>query len=66
MYLWFYKKDLKIFKSNTKSQIELHEDIEIIRFLEINKKVLLVETKSNSYAVDTKDDIARVEKYLKK
>ena len=62
----FSKKDLKLFKSNTKSQIELHEDIEIIRFLEINKKVLMVETKSNSYAVDTKDDITRVEKYLKK
>ncbi len=61
----FNKKDLELFKSEKKSFIEDQEDIEIIRFLELNKKVLMVETKSNSYAVDTKDDIAKIENHLK-
>ena len=56
--------DLRTLKN--KGSIERQEDIEIIRFLELNKKVLMVETKSNSHAVDTKGDIAKIEKYLKK
>ena len=62
----FNKNELKLFRSKNKGSIERQEDIEIIRFLELNKKVLMVETKSNSHAVDIKGDIAKIEKYLKK
>ena len=54
-----------MFYSQKKGIIENNEDIEIIRFIELNKKILMVETKSKSHAVDTKDDIARIEKVLK-
>ncbi len=61
----FNRKELKMFYSQKKGIIENNEDIEIIRFIELNKKILMVETKSKSYAVDTKDDIARIEKVLR-
>lgn len=49
-----------------KSSLEQFEDIEIIRFLEWGKTIRMVETRSNSLAVDTKEDVVRVELELKK
>jgi len=49
-----------------KSTLEQLEDIEIIRFLEWNQEIKMVETKPNSLAVDTPEDIFTVEKALKK
>ena len=62
----FSKKDLKLFSSQTKTPLEKIEDIEILRFIELDKKVKMVKLSQNSYAVDTFADIKRVEKILKK
>lgn len=62
----FTKDELKQFKRfGRKSFLEKYEDIEILRFLEIDKKILMVETKHVSSAVDTPDDVAIVEKLLR-
>ena len=62
----FNKDELKKFKNlKKKSAIEIAEDIEILRFFEINKKIKMIKTTNNSIAVDQKKDIKKVEKYLK-
>lgn len=48
-----------------KSWLEACEDIEILRFLELDKEVLMVETRPGSLAVDTPEDVAPVEKALR-
>jgi 3-deoxy-manno-octulosonate cytidylyltransferase (CMP-KDO synthetase) len=48
-----------------KSLLEQSEDIEIIRFLEWNQKIRMVETKPGSLAVDVPEDVENVEKALK-
>ena len=63
----FTKEELEAFhKFGRKSNIEKSEDIEILRFLELKKKILMVETNSVSLAVDVREDIPRVEEALKK
>lgn len=62
----FTKKELKDFQCfGRKSEIENCEDIEILRFLELNKTILMVETQPGSLAVDIPDDIAKVEEALR-
>ena len=61
----FNKNQLKEFYDyGKKSDIEKSEDIEIIRFLELNKKVYMYESSSVSYAVDIPDDITKLERYI--
>lgn len=48
-----------------KSYLESCEDIEILRFLELGRKVVLVETVPGSIAVDVPEDVAKVENALK-
>ena len=63
----FTKQELKKFNNfGRKSKLEKLEDIEILRFLELKKTVLMVETSPNSLAVDAPGDILKVEKALKK
>lgn len=63
----FNKKELEAFGSQIeKSVIEKHEDIEILRFLDLNIPVLMVETAESSLAVDVIEDVAKVEEVLKK
>ena len=63
----FTKQELDAFhKFGRKSKIEKSEDIEILRFFELKKKILMVETSSVSLAVDVREDIPRVEDALKK
>ena len=45
--------------------LENLEDIEILRFLEIGKKIKMIKLNSQSYAVDTLGDLKRVEKIFK-
>ena len=45
--------------------LENLEDIEILRFLEIGKKIKMIKLSSQSYAVDTSDDLKKVEKIFK-
>ena len=47
-----------------KSYLEKYEDIEIIRFLEWNKKIRMVKTEPGSLAVDTLEDVKIVEDRL--
>ena len=53
-------------ESKKKSTLENSEDIEIIRFFEWKKTIRLVDTQSGTLAVDTPNDVKRVEKDLKK
>ena len=63
----FSKKELIDFKNfNKKSYLENLEDIEILRFLEINKKILMLKLESSSLAVDEPEDIRKVEAFLRK
>jgi 3-deoxy-manno-octulosonate cytidylyltransferase (CMP-KDO synthetase) len=63
----FTKSELDAFHSfGRKSNLEKSEDIEILRFFELKKKILMVKTNSTSLAVDVPEDISRVEEALKK
>jgi 3-deoxy-manno-octulosonate cytidylyltransferase (CMP-KDO synthetase) len=62
----FTGSELESFASfGRKSVLEASEDIEILRFLEFNKNILMVETKPGSYAVDAPEDVFVVENALK-
>ncbi len=61
----FTGEELLAFKMyNRKSELEFSEDIEILRFLDLSKKILMVETKGGSLAVDTPEDVRAVEDAL--
>ena len=63
----FNKKQLKKFHlKKRKSIIEKMEDIEILRFFEIDEKIKMVKLNSNSVAVDEMCDVKKAEKLLKK
>lgn len=63
----FNREELLSFKNfGRKSKLEDSEDIEIIRFLEWGKTIRLVETQTESLAVDVPEDVAKVEAALKK
>ena len=62
----FNREELLTFGNfGRKSKLEESEDIEIIRFLEWEKKIRLVETQSGSLAVDEPKDVEKVVKILK-
>ena len=61
----FSKEELLSFTNfGRKSYLEQLEDIEILRFLELNKKIRLVKSKADSLAVDIPEDIIKVEAAL--
>ncbi len=61
----FTRKELFDFHNfGRKSELEKSEDIEILRFLELGKKIRMIETKPGSLAVDVPGDVARVEAVL--
>ena len=63
----FNKKQLNKFHlKKRKSIIEKMEDIEILRFFEIDEKIKMVKLNSNSVAVDEMSDVKKAEKLLKK
>lgn len=62
----FSRKSILLFGKKRKSFFENIEDIEILRFLEMNKKIHLVETKRGSIAVDIPTDVIKVENELRK
>jgi 3-deoxy-manno-octulosonate cytidylyltransferase (CMP-KDO synthetase) len=62
----FPKKSLVAFrKKKIKTTLEQIEDIEILRFLELGWQVRMVPLSTQSVAVDTLDDVAKVEKIIK-
>ena len=63
----FNKNQLKKFYSTKKkSETESIEDIEILRFFDLNEKIKMIKLNSNSIAVDEISDVKKVEKLLKK
>jgi 3-deoxy-manno-octulosonate cytidylyltransferase (CMP-KDO synthetase) len=52
-------------KQHNKSDFEEFEDIEILRFFDLNIPIKMVETKESSLAIDVIEDVAKVEKVLK-
>ena len=63
----FTRDELRAFQNfGRKSALEACEDIEILRFLEMDKKIVMVETKGGSLAVDVPEDVGPVEAALKR
>jgi len=63
----FNKKQLNKFHlKKRKSIIEKIEDIEILRFFDMDEKIKMVKLNSNSVAVDEMRDVKKAEKLLKK
>ena len=63
----FNKKQLtKFYKTKKKSETESIEDIEILRFFDLNEKIKMIKLNSNSIAVDEISDVKKAEKLLKK
>ena len=62
----FNRQELLAYGSyNKKSTLEQYEDIEIIRFLEWGQTIRMVQTRPNSLAVDTPEDLSKVEAALR-
>ena len=63
----FNKNQLrKFYDKKKKSETEKIEDIEILRFFDLNEKIKMVKLNSNSVAVDEIKDVKKAEKLLKK
>ena len=63
----FNKHELdKYYSFKKKTTTERLEDIEILRFFDLNKKIKMVKTTPGNLAVDEEKDIKKVEKLLKK
>tara|TARA_B110000003_G_scaffold263270_1_gene286759 strand:- start:23981 stop:24721 length:741 start_codon:yes stop_codon:yes gene_type:complete len=63
----FNKKELYKFNSlRKKSKLEKVEDIEILRFFELDIKIKMIKLNSNSIAVDEIKDVAKAEKLIRK
>jgi 3-deoxy-manno-octulosonate cytidylyltransferase (CMP-KDO synthetase) len=63
----FNKIELDAFGSQKeKSEFEKCEDIEILRFFDLNIPILMIETKNSSLSVDVIEDVAKVEQELRK
>ena len=61
----FPKKSLEAFKAQkVKTPLEQIEDIEILRFLELGWEVRMVPLSTQSVAVDTPEDIVKVEQVI--
>ena len=60
----FNKRELEMFSSRDKTPVEWYEDIEILRFLEMNYPVHMVRVSASSHAVDTPEDIKTVEELM--
>ncbi len=62
----FTKQELEMYgESGEKGQIEFFEDIEILRFLELGKKVKMVMMSGASLAVDVPEDVEKVENFIR-
>ncbi len=62
----FTKNELKLFAGQSKkAEYEFFEDIEILRFFDIGCRVKMVNTISQSYAIDIPEDVMIVESKLK-
>ena len=65
--IYAYSRDelMRYRRFGRKSKLEYSEDIEILRFLEIDQPVRMVETGASTLAVDVPEDVEKVEQYLR-
>ncbi len=62
----FTREELESFQTfGRKSALETCEDIEILRFLEMEKTILMIESSGGSLAVDVPEDVSPVEEALR-
>ena len=61
----FKPEALDFYCKSPRGKIESIEDIEILRFIENGYRVQYIEVNSNTIAVDTQNDLAKVNKYIK-
>lgn len=62
----FNRKELqKFYDLKQKSALEKNEDIEILRFFDLNIKIKMIRLNKNTIAVDEKKDIYKVQKLIK-
>lgn len=62
----FTREELESFQAfGRKSALETCEDIEILRFLEMDKSILMIESSGGSLAVDVPEDVSPVEEALR-
>lgn len=59
------KQLLKFYNKKKKSKIEKIEDIEILRFFDLNEKIKMVKLSNRSIAIDTKEDLKKILKIIK-
>lgn len=63
----FTREELRAYAGfGRKGEVEACEDIEILRFLELKREIVLVETQPGSLAVDIEADVAPVEAALRR
>jgi 3-deoxy-manno-octulosonate cytidylyltransferase (CMP-KDO synthetase) len=62
----FTRKALLTFNEMKQTPLEMIESIDMLRFVEGGIKVRMQKTENESYSVDTKDDLKRVESILSK
>ena len=56
---------LKLFQENPdKGFLENFEDIEILRFSELGRKVKMIEMFGDSFSIDTPNDLIKLKKHL--
>ena len=56
----------KFYSKKKKSETESIEDIEILRFFDLDKKLKMIKLNSNSVAVDTINDVKKAERLIQK
>lgn len=61
----FSKKSLEIFDTKVKTNLESHEDIELLRFLELGFKIKMLAMSKSSIPVDRMSDLKKVLKMIK-
>lgn len=66
IYAFTYEELESFGEFGRKSTLEKHEDIEILRYLDLSIPVFMVETDSTSLAVDIPEDVPIVEEALRK
>lgn len=61
----FKPEALDFYCKSPRGKVESIEDIEILRFIENGYRVQYIEVNSNTIAVDTQNDLAKVNKYIR-
>ena len=61
LYLWIFRHHLETFLAHPKAIFEESEDIEILRFCQLNIPVRMLELEGSPIHVDTPEDLERAQ-----